>query len=103
MSPGRLRQQPHKLCPDALEGHLDDGQRYQRTGGGVLGDVTWQVGQAWQNRFTSASNTGQWKRSRWMVFVAPRCPAKGCECASSSTVSVFVRGTPNNNFSSLLR
>lgn len=56
---------------------------------GVLGDVTWQVGKAWQNH--------------WMVFVAPRCPAKRCEWASSNTVSVFVRGTTNNNFSSPLR
>ncbi|XP_016085750.1 ryanodine receptor 2-like [Sinocyclocheilus grahami] len=37
-------------------------------GVGILGDVTWQVRQAWQNRFTSASKPGQWKQSRirWM-------------------------------------
>ncbi len=37
VSPGRLRQQPHKVHPDALEGHLDDGKRYQRAGGRLLG------------------------------------------------------------------
>ncbi len=37
VSSGRLRQRPHKVHPDALEGHLNDGQRYQRAGGRLPG------------------------------------------------------------------
>ncbi len=33
VSPGRLRQRPHYVHPDALEGHLYDGQWNQRAGG----------------------------------------------------------------------
>ncbi len=73
--------------------------------GGVWGKVRWQVGQAWQNRFTLASRLGQWKRSRtrWVVFWPPKWPAIGCAGANSITISVLARGTTNRVFSSPLR
>ncbi len=39
VAPGGLWQRPYQIHPDALEGHLDDGQRNQRAGGGVWGEV----------------------------------------------------------------
>ncbi len=39
VAPGGLWQRPYWIHSDALEGHLDDGQRNQRAGGGVWGKV----------------------------------------------------------------
>ncbi len=74
MAPGGLWQRPYQIHSDALEGHLDDGQRNQRAGGRCLGrgPLTGRAG------LTEAFHRpGQWKRSRmrWVVFWPSKWPA----------------------------
>ncbi len=55
---------PTRSIPIRSKGTSMMGSGISGLGGGFLGDVTWQVGQAWQNSFTSVSIPGQWNRSR---------------------------------------
>ncbi len=68
---------PTRSIPMRSKGTSMMGSGMSGVGGGGLGEVFWQIGQAWQKLFTSASRPGQWKRSRMrcVVFAAPRCPA----------------------------